>query len=127
MFELFCESDLVLNVTRFADELMETTILKMKNYQYENLKYENFEIISNFLIVFKELLFVSIVKLQELKITSIYSHSLIIDLKSKLNFMEFSIHNFIESLRNIADEHLIIFNNILKMFSNLNNDEFLLK
>lgn len=127
MFELSCENNLVLNITKFADELVETTISKMKNYQNEFLKYEHFEIISKFLILFKELLLVSILKMQELKITSIYSHSLIVHLKSKLTFMECSIHNFIESLGNITDEHLISFKNILKMFSNLNNDEFLLK
>ena len=127
MLKLSCESDLVLNITEFADELVEKTISKMKNYQNEFLKYEIFEVISKFLILFKELLLVSIVKLQDLKITSIHSHSLIIHLKSQLTFMECSIHNFIESLANATDEHLITFKNILKMFSNLNNDEFLLK
>lgn len=127
MYEILCENDLALNIIEFADELAESTIAKMKNYQSMSVKYESFEIISKFLILFKELLLVSVLKLHNLKITNICSHSVIIHLKSKISFMESSINNYIESLENITEEHLITFKNILKMLSTLKNDELKIK
>lgn len=127
MFDSSCESDLIINITYFADELVGATISNMEYYQNKFVEYGHFEIISKFLIAIKELLLVSVVKLQEFKISSIYSHAVIVFLKSKLAFMECSIRNFIESIENVTDEHMTTFKNMLKMISNLSNDELLLK
>jgi hypothetical protein len=127
MLEPSCEKDLILNIVEFADELFEATISQMNSYNKKSVKYENFEIISKFFIFLKELLLVSVLKLQNLKITNICSHSIIIHLKSKLAFMECSINNHIESLENVSEEHSICFKNILNMFFDLKNDKLLLK
>lgn len=123
----FCESDLVATIINFADELVDEITSALKHYQLKFANYEIFNVISTFLITFKELLLVSVLKLKNLGITSISSHDSITYLKSKLTFIEYSVQNFASSLENITEEHKSVFKDILEFFSSLNNDEVLLK
>ena len=127
MFEIQNENDLTLNITNILNELVETNISSFANNKNVFVKYDHFKLISDIVIKFKELLLVAMLKLKELKIFNIHSHSLITHLKSNLEFMELSIHEFIKSLENVTDEHFIAFSHILKMLSNMKNDEFLQK
>lgn len=122
MFELELENELTLNIINFVDELIESTVSSLENHQSNFVNYAQFKLISNFLLKFKELLFVTILKLKELKIPNIFSHSLVGYFKSKLTVVECSVNNFIKSLEKITDDHSITFKNILKMFSDLKND-----
>lgn len=122
MFELKFENDLTLNVTNFIDDLVGKTVPALENRQNKLVDYAQFRLLSNFLLTFKELLFVTILKLKELKIPNIFSHSLIVYFKSKLIVVECSINNYIESLEIISDDHSIVFKNILKMLLDVKNE-----
>ena len=122
MFELKLENDLILNIINFVDKLVENTVSALENPQNNFVNYAQFKLVSTFLLTFKELLFVTIFKLKELKISNIFSHSLFVYFKSKLNFVGCSINSFINSFERTTDDHSINFKNIIKMLSDLKND-----
>lgn len=89
----------------------------------KNFNYDTINFVSNFLLKFKEILLVMIIKIRNTETKICMSCATLIEyMKSKIAIVESAFNTYCGSIINLSDEHMITIKDLKKWFNQLNND-----
>ena len=122
MFSKNNPNEIINDFVNLVDEICLNLIAKFDSNS-KKFNYDTINFVSNFLLKFKEILLVMIIKIRntETKI-SMSCDTLIEYMKSKIAIVESAFNTYCDSIINLSDEHLITIKDFKKWFNQLNSD-----